>query len=140
VRVNRHFYTFIHSLYTSFLTKYFFLFRAYVIQTDSKTITLSATIAASVISCVSFLVCTLFGFILYFKWREDTENRKIRNKRLKRLINLPVHRAIIDKMETSDLLTRLNDEIYDYTSAKEKGKIYFNILYITNIIAFYYTF
>jgi hypothetical protein len=111
-----------------------------VIQSDSKTITLSATIAASVISCVSFLVCTLFGFILYFKWREDTENRKRRNKRLKRLINLPVHRAIIDKMETSDLLTRLNDEIYDYTSAKEKGKVYFTILFISNIIYFFYTF
>ena len=83
---------------------------------------------------MSFLVCTCFGFILYYKWREDTEHRKIRNERIKRLIDLPVHRAIIDKMESSDLLTRLNDSIYDYTSAKEKGKIYITILYNMNII------
>ena len=88
----------------------------------SSVLNLTAIIIAAVISSISLCFCCICIFLFILRRRQTREERLMKKQRLLKLASLPIHKALIDGIDSKIILYTLLANSIQSDSAKDRGK------------------
>ena len=133
----------IHDDFNNHILNFFLNRRHAVVVTThtSSVLNLTAIIIAAVISSISLCFCCISICLFILRRRQTRDERSLRKQRISKLATLPIHKALIDGLDSKIILNSLSANLIQSDSAKDRGeKIFFHFFLLFRPFVLYFCF